>query len=166
MSGLSKDIKVLEDMKNSQNSSTVTSQVASVHHPLSFSARIERLKEKISLKKQPREPEPSIGYRGERFLVNDYSNRSMRSVKFNKKELIELAISATGAQECTEFRRLCDGEHNVVYYIILSPENHVIAKLPNSLAGYNGRTVASEAATMDLVGQHTLLRFFTHKYIG
>lgn len=74
---------------------------------------------------------------------------SRRYVKFNVDEVARTAAAAVAAERCVSIKKSPDGMYNNALLLTMNDGAEVVAKIPNSNAGYPHLTTASEVATME-----------------
>ncbi|RMZ84416.1 hypothetical protein DV738_g463, partial [Chaetothyriales sp. CBS 135597] len=86
-----------------------------------------------------------------RFICDEDSNISKRTVRFDMNQLARIAADSIMAKKCINVEKCPDGMYNKSYLFTMDDGRQVIGKVPNPNAGLPHFTTASEVATMDFV---------------
>lgn len=90
-------------------------------------------------------------YTAGRWLWNESDQLARRYVHFDINELVRVAAGSLGASNCTEIKKLPEGNFNKTFLLTFDNGSEVIARIPNPNAGRPHFSTASEVATMDFV---------------
>ncbi|PYH85352.1 phosphotransferase enzyme family protein [Aspergillus uvarum CBS 121591] len=94
-------------------------------------------------------------YTRHRWLFNEPRELSKRYLKFNLRQLIDVAVNArNGARYCTKVVKCLEGLHNKAFLLVMDNGAEVVAKLPSPNAGFARYITASEVATRQLLREH------------
>ncbi|KAJ3004090.1 hypothetical protein NUW54_g4976 [Trametes sanguinea] len=84
-----------------------------------------------------------------RWIYNEEKQRTVRYVPFNVHALVNVAIKAANAKECTSIEKIQDGTFNRVLCLKFDNDVELIAKIPFPVTGPKHYCTASEVATLD-----------------
>lgn len=101
----------------------------------------------------PSEHEDFFRYTSGRWVWDEEQQLRDRYKAFNIRELQNIAAEAVGSRCCVAMTKLTEGEFNEVFRLRMDDSKTVIARIPNPNTGPTFYTIASEVATMDLVGR-------------
>lgn len=94
------------------------------------------------------EAEDPYLYTSGRWLHQDELQRQSRSLQFNFSRLCETAVKlCQGASEVVSYEKK-EGGYNRVFILKLNTGQHVVARIPTSVAGPPRLTINSEVATI------------------